>query len=85
MNRLRTRSLFEAERLLSEIAEHAGRGSFQAKARRVMEHFPTKHELMRLCSDHPMLDEEEAQRCVTRADHLRLSESTPACSPSHPM
>lgn len=69
---LRTRALFEAEKLLQEIAAYRGRGSWQEKARKALTHYPSHHELMRICEDHPMLDASEAQTHCDTSNHLAL-------------
>lgn len=73
---LRTKALFDAEHLLRELAETGTRRRVMLDAQTILEHYPTRFELMRICEHSPMLDSETAQNLVTRESRLPLSDAT---------
>lgn len=67
-SQLRTKALFDAEELLKDIA--GGRKHAMRDAEAILEHYPTKLDLLRMSEDHPMLNAGMAQRLITRSHAL---------------
>lgn len=67
----RTRALFAAEEFLQRIAVRQ-RNPDALEAQTILEHYPTKLDLMRMSEEHPMLNAAEAQRLVTRRERLDI-------------